>query len=180
MRHIYTPPGAAIPSLQARKRVRSRDDGITPLAPSLDTHGPGQLACPRPRPSDAATYSGDETLEASFPETAKLLNGPSGIAGTAEWKAVAQAATQQKAKHLRDQLEDAERCASLRVEAEGVFMDFARQKVDEDTMSKLVALARKANVEGQARRHVPGRRHQRDRETVSSTPRSERPKRQPR
>ena len=27
-------------------------------------------------------------------------------------------------------------------------MDFARQKVDQDTMSKLVALARKANVEG--------------------------------
>ena len=88
------------------------------------------------------------SLEASFPETAKLLNGPSGIAGTAEWKAVAAAASQQKAKHLRDQLEDAERCASLRVEAEGVLMDFARQKVDQETMAKLVALARKANVEG--------------------------------
>ena len=80
----------------------------TPLAPSLDTTALGNSL------KDAATYS-SETLEASFPETAKLLNGPSGIAGTAEWKAVAQAATQQKAKHLRDQLEDAERCASLRV-----------------------------------------------------------------
>ena len=113
----------------------------TPLAPSLDTTALGNSL------KDAATYS-SETLEASFPETAKLLNGPSGIAGTAEWKAVAQAATQQKAKHLRDQLEDAERCASLRVEAEGVLLDFARQKVDQETMSKLVALARKANVEG--------------------------------
>ena len=113
----------------------------TPLAPSLDTTALGNSL------KDAATYS-SETLEASFPETAKLLNGPTGIAGTAEWKAVAQAATQQKAKHLRDQLEDAERCASLRVEAEGVLMDFARQKVDQETMSKLVALARKANVEG--------------------------------
>ena len=113
----------------------------TPLAPSLDTTALGNSL------KDAATYS-SETLEASFPETAKLLNGPSGIAGTAEWKAVVNAASQQKAKHLRDQLEDAERCASLRVEAEGVLLDFARQKVDQETMSKLVALARKANVEG--------------------------------
>ena len=113
----------------------------TPLAPSLDTTALGNSL------KDAATYS-SETLEASFPETAKLLNGPGGIAGTAEWKAVVNAANQQKAKHLRDQLEDAERCASLRCEAEGVLMDFARQKVDQETMSKLVALARKANVEG--------------------------------
>ena len=60
----------------------------TPLAPSLDTTALGNSL------KDAS-----ESLEASFPETAKLLNGPTGIAGTAEWKAVAAAASQQKAKH---------------------------------------------------------------------------------
>jgi len=89
-----------------------------------------------------------KALEEMFPETAKLINGPSGIAGTSEWKAVAAAAEQQKATHLRDQLGDNERCAALRCEAEGVLLDFARQKVDQDTVAKLMALARKANVEG--------------------------------
>merc|ERR1719217_1347547 len=134
--------GEAVKSVSdaAGAAIESISDAVpeaTPLAPSLDTTALGNSL------KDAS-----ESLEASFLETAKLLNGPSGIAGTAEWKAVAAAASQQKAKHLRDQLEDAERCASLRVEAEGVLMDFARQKVDQVTMSKLVALARKANVEG--------------------------------
>ncbi|KAH8062576.1 glucose-6-phosphate isomerase [Aureococcus anophagefferens] len=47
----------------------------------------------------------------------------------------------------RDALENADRNANLLTEAEGIVLDYAREKVDGDAMAALFALARKANVE---------------------------------
>lgn len=49
--------------------------------------------------------------------------------------------------HLRELLQDAERNAGMVVEAEGITLDFARQKATLETMRKLFALARAAQVE---------------------------------
>jgi len=69
------------------------------------------------------------------------------ISASSEWKAVAACAAKLKATHLRDALENADRNANLLAEAEGIVLDYAREKVDGDAMAALFALARKANVE---------------------------------
>ena len=48
--------------------------------------------------------------------------------------------------HLRDLIADAQRCDDLVIEAEGVYCDFARQRVTGETMGKLYDLARAAGV----------------------------------
>ena len=68
------------------------------------------------------------------------------ISASSEWKAVAACAAKLKATHLRDALENADRNANLLAEAEGIVLDYAREKVDGDAMAALFALARKANV----------------------------------
>ena len=68
------------------------------------------------------------------------------ISASSEWKAVAACAAKLKTTHLRDALENADRNANLLAEAEGIVLDYAREKVDGDAMAALFALARKANV----------------------------------
>ena len=55
------------------------------------------------------------------------------ISDTDAWKAVAAAAEVQKGVHLREALDDAARNAALRLSAEGVVLDYAREKVDAAT-----------------------------------------------
>jgi len=53
-----------------------------------------------------------------------------------------------KATHLRELLQDEARCDSMLVEAEGVVLDYCRQKVTQESMGQLLELAKVADVEG--------------------------------
>eukprot|EP00931_Biecheleriopsis_adriatica_P066720 TRINITY_DN4100_c0_g2_i1.p1 TRINITY_DN4100_c0_g2~~TRINITY_DN4100_c0_g2_i1.p1 ORF type:complete len:996 (-),score=256.52 TRINITY_DN4100_c0_g2_i1:68-3055(-) len=53
-----------------------------------------------------------------------------------------------KATHLRELLKNEARCDSMMVEAEGVVLDYCRQKVTQETMSQLFELAKDADLEG--------------------------------
>ena len=50
--------------------------------------------------------------------------------------------------HLRDLITDAERCKALTVEYNGVYCDYARQRVTPETMKKLYKLADAADLKG--------------------------------
>ncbi len=63
-----------------------------------------------------------------------------------EWKALAEHAAATKSLHLRDLLKDESRSAALFAEAEGISLDYSRQRVTVETMELLHALARAARL----------------------------------
>ena len=68
------------------------------------------------------------------------------ISSTAEWRALREHVDAIDKTHLRDLIADAERCGDLVIETEGLYCDFARQRVTGETMNKLYDLARAAGV----------------------------------
>lgn len=51
-------------------------------------------------------------------------------------------------RHLRDLMLDEKRCMSLIKEAEGIFCDFSRQRVTDETMALLMDLAKASDLRG--------------------------------
>ena len=70
------------------------------------------------------------------------------ISSTAPWKALEAKGAEAKGTHLRDSLQDAERCAVFTAEHEGIFLDYSRQNIDKETFSLLGDLVDAAGVPG--------------------------------
>jgi len=68
------------------------------------------------------------------------------IANSPTWKALTQHAAEMKRLHLRDQLQDEDRCAGMRLEAEGIILDFSRQNATPETLRMLISLANEAKL----------------------------------
>mmetsp|Transcript_41488 Transcript_41488/g.98301 ORF Transcript_41488/g.98301 Transcript_41488/m.98301 type:complete len:571 (+) Transcript_41488:274-1986(+) len=62
------------------------------------------------------------------------------------WKALEEHVLEIRKTHLRDLLQDEERCDALTAEHNGVFLDYARQRMDLRTKSLLVQLAEEVKV----------------------------------
>ena len=63
------------------------------------------------------------------------------------WAALSAHATSTIAPlHLRDLLKDEARCAALVAEAEGITVDYTRQRVTQETMAQLTELAKAAKL----------------------------------
>ena len=77
-----------------------------------------------------------------------VLQGVKGdlISSTEEWLALKEHVKTIEKTHLRDLLKDSERCEHLTLEYDGVYVDYARQRVTEETMEKLYSLARASGV----------------------------------
>ncbi|CAE7844845.1 unnamed protein product, partial [Symbiodinium sp. KB8] len=52
-----------------------------------------------------------------------------------------------KETHLRDLMQDEDRCAALALETKGLFMDYSRQRVGVESMTRLFKVARAAKLE---------------------------------
>jgi glucose-6-phosphate isomerase len=61
-----------------------------------------------------------------------------GVNGTPQWKRLEMHAKSMKQTHLRDLLQDADRCNALNASHNGIFLDFARENVVPDTMVQQV------------------------------------------
>lgn len=70
------------------------------------------------------------------------------ITETTAWKALEEHAREMQAIHLKDLLINADRCTQLQRFAEGVLLDFARQRVDNRTMNLLLELAEQTGLKG--------------------------------
>ena len=70
------------------------------------------------------------------------------ISTTPEWEALKKEKQAIDKTHLRDLLTDADRCKALTVEYNGVYCDYARQRVNPETMTKLYELAEAADLKG--------------------------------
>jgi glucose-6-phosphate isomerase len=69
------------------------------------------------------------------------------VTETAAWKALGQHAREIQKTHLKNLLEDAQRCAQLRRSADGILLDFARQQVTTQTMDLLLELAAQTGLQ---------------------------------
>ena len=70
------------------------------------------------------------------------------ISTTPEWKALQEHKKEIDETHLRDLIMDADRCEHLTAEYNGVYCDYSRQRVTDETMTKLYDLAEAADLKG--------------------------------
>lgn len=73
----------------------------------------------------------------------------SALEGTAEWSALSKLADQVKQQHMRDWFKsDPDRASRLTAEACGIRLDYSKNRVTDDVLDGLLALAQARNVEG--------------------------------
>lgn len=78
------------------------------------------------------------------------------VSSTAEWKRLQKHAQEIKKTHLRDMLQDKERCDSFFVQEDGVYVDYSRQRATRETLDLLFQLAEKQDLKGKIRAMVQG------------------------
>lgn len=78
------------------------------------------------------------------------------IADHPAWKALTAHARSLGSTHLRQLLQDGQRCAAMRCQADGVILDYSRQIATPETTSLLLALAQAADLDGKMRRMAQG------------------------
>ena len=79
------------------------------------------------------------------------------ISSSPAWHALQQHAQQEVSQlHLRELLEDRERCLECTAEHDGIFLDFSRQRVTAQTLKLLLELAETADVAGKIQRLKDG------------------------
>ncbi|CAL9059978.1 unnamed protein product, partial [Musa banksii] len=102
--------------------------------------------------------SGSRTLPIFFPRsyslTPDLTKNNKGtvmasaalICDSEPWKDLKEHVNVIEKKHLRDLMNDVERCQSMMVEIDGILLDYSRQRVRLDTIGKLLKLAEAARL----------------------------------
>mmetsp|Transcript_6077 Transcript_6077/g.12533 ORF Transcript_6077/g.12533 Transcript_6077/m.12533 type:complete len:804 (+) Transcript_6077:143-2554(+) len=78
-----------------------------------------------------------------------IMNRPKLVSECSQWKRLQKHAEYMKSQHLRDLLTDEERCNSMYATHDGVYVDYSRQFVTQDTMKFLYELAEKQDLQGQ-------------------------------
>ena len=80
----------------------------------------------------------------------------SAIYATPEWAALVSHVPAIEKTHLRELLKDDARCAALTASADGLFLDYSRQRVTAETMGLLHALAARAGLSDRIRAMASG------------------------
>jgi glucose-6-phosphate isomerase len=87
---------------------------------------------------------------------ANFMNRPQLISTSTEWRRLQKHAEYLDTLHLRDLLKDADRCNEMYAVHDGVYLDYSRQRVTQETMKFLTALAEKQNLKGKIDAMVTG------------------------
>lgn len=85
-----------------------------------------------------------------------IMNRPSLVSSTNEWRRLQKHAEYMETTHLRDFLLDADRCDAMYATHDGVYLDYSRQRVSLETMKFLYALAEKQDLKGKIDAMVNG------------------------
>jgi hypothetical protein len=85
-----------------------------------------------------------------------IINRPQLVSTCSEWKRLEKHAEYIGTTHLKDLLQDRERCDEMYATHDGVYLDYSRQRVTLETMKFLYALAEKQNLKGQIDKMVKG------------------------
>lgn len=76
------------------------------------------------------------------------MNRPRLVSSCSEWKRLQKHAEHIETIHLKEMLQDAERCDAMYAVHDGVYLDYSRQRVNMDTMKFLFDLAEKQGLKG--------------------------------
>ena len=68
------------------------------------------------------------------------------VSASPEWKRLQQHAKYIQSTHLRDLLQDKERCEAMYAEHDGVYLDYSRQRANLETLRLLMELAERQNL----------------------------------
>lgn len=102
-----------------------------------------------------AIDSSDSNPAAGF--WSNVMNRPQLVSRSREWKRLQKHAAYTINKtHLRDLLQDADRCNSMYAEHDGVYLDYSRNRLTDETMQLLLELAAKQDLEGKIKAMVTG------------------------
>jgi glucose-6-phosphate isomerase len=85
-----------------------------------------------------------------------LMNRPRLVSSCSEWKRLQKHAEHIETIHLRELLQDADRCEAMYAVHDGVYLDYSRQRVTLDTMNFLYELAEKQDLKGKIKAMVTG------------------------
>ncbi|XP_073107642.1 glucose-6-phosphate isomerase, cytosolic 1 isoform X1 [Elaeis guineensis] len=80
------------------------------------------------------------------------------VCDTEPWKDLKGHVKEIEKTHLRDLMNDVERCKSMMVEFDGILLDYSRQRVRQDTVEKLFKLAEAAHLKQKIDRMYSGER----------------------
>ncbi|KAJ8470865.1 hypothetical protein OPV22_025208 [Ensete ventricosum] len=110
---------------------------------------PGHLSRPRSHERRRCEY----TESTSYPEKGScvlveetVMASAALICDTEPWKDLKEHINVIKKTHLRDLMNDVDRCQSMMVEFDGIILDYSRQRARLDTMEKLFKLAEAADL----------------------------------
>jgi Phosphoglucose isomerase len=78
------------------------------------------------------------------------------VSSTPEWKRLQKHAKEIKKTHLRDMLQDQQRCDTFFLQEDGVYVDYSRQRANLETMELLFQLAEKQDLRGKIQSMVQG------------------------
>lgn len=82
--------------------------------------------------------------------------GPQLVSSTNEWKRLEKHAELIKSTHLRDLLQDVDRCNTMYATHDGVYLDYSRQRATLETIDLLLDLAKKQDLKGKINSMVNG------------------------
>ncbi|XP_020092208.1 glucose-6-phosphate isomerase, cytosolic [Ananas comosus] len=80
------------------------------------------------------------------------------ICDTEQWNDLKGHVSEIQKTHLRDLMNDVDRCQSMMVEYDGIILDYSRQRVQQDTIAKLFELAKAAHLREKIDRMYNGER----------------------
>jgi len=88
--------------------------------------------------SAAASRTPQHSASTHTPPSAMSSSTPL-VSSTPQWQSLEEHAASPAiaASHLRSLLQDAERCASMQAEFDGILLDYSRQRITGDTMNML-------------------------------------------
>ena len=86
----------------------------------------------------------------------RMRNRPKLVSESSQWKRLQKHAEYMKTMHLREMLQDKDRCDSMYATVDGLYLDYSRQFVTVDTMKFLYELAEKQNLSGQIKAMMQG------------------------
>jgi glucose-6-phosphate isomerase len=96
----------------------------------------------------------NKNVVSSFLEN--IMNRPKLVSECSEWRRLAKHAEHIRTQHLRDLLQEEERCDSMYATHDGIYLDYSRQQVTLETMKFLYELAEKQDLQGKIDAMVTG------------------------
>ena len=116
------------------------EDGNVHLTNQID------YSYPPSEPDELPRHEQRNRVQKFISNIPKVLSKPPLVSATSEWRKLQRHAEKIKSLHLRDLLQDPERCDAMWAEHDGVYYDYSRQQATLETMELLFDLAEKQDL----------------------------------